>query len=156
MSLALIGPTSPLGLWYKRMTDGDTNTMTRAKNHVEALAHGVRAGGESIIVGGALGAIEAQRGSLDVVLSKTNAKAVLPIDGALAAVGLIGGIAMGGDGVHGPSEDLRNAGAAAAAVFSYRKTKEFVTKRKSMSAHGDGEVSFGEDAIIRAARGEAA
>jgi hypothetical protein len=151
MSLALLGPSSPIGLWYKRITEGDANTMTRAKNHVEGLAHGVRAGGESLIVGGALGAIEAQRGSLDWQPSTNKPQVKIPIDGALAVLGLAGGIAMAGSGVHGPSEDLRNAGAAAAAIFSYRKTKEFVQQRK-MGATAHGDVSFGEDPVLAAAR----
>jgi hypothetical protein len=142
---------SNLRRWVERVQGN--GIMARAEKHLGAGAHAVRQGGESVIVGAALGAIEGQHGTLDISLSKTKPQMVLPADAAVGAVGLIAGVLFAHEEY---GTDLRNAGAAGAAIFSYRKTREFVAARKTKTtatAHGD-DVGFGaeEDPILAAAR----
>jgi hypothetical protein len=129
--------------------------MARAKLHAAAAGQGLRQGGESLLVGGLLGAASVElKTGLDVKK--------VPIDAVVGVLGLVGGAAMAHEefGV-----DLRNAGASALSVFSYRKTQAFLAAKKTaaggtpgFTVHGDDEgfVPHGdigaEDPIIAAAR----
>ncbi len=156
-------------------------TLSPTRKQINAAGQGLRAGGESLLVGGALGAAHAHlKGGLDF-------KGV-PIDAVAGALGLIGGT-LGADEEIG--RDLANAGAAALAVFAFRKvhdlTAEMKLKQSGVTAGGgastgqvriskaqfggdpsasifsrfgrrpvhaaSGGAAFGEDPIVAAARG---
>ena len=125
--------------WLDKVTGGATS-LSRAKGHVSEAAHGVRQYGETVVVASALAAIKTHNSEgLDY-------KGV-PIDGALAAVGLAGSVVLA-DGV---SADLRNAGAAAAAIFTFRKAEQFLVAKKQAKINGEGDMGA-EDPIVAAAR----
>jgi len=142
-----------------------TQFAPRAKHHLTVGGEALRAGGESLIVGSALGAIHASMPTgLDIKVSgKTAAKPVyLPADAVVAAIGLIGSAAMGPNDAVGT--DLRNSGAAAASVFAFRKTADYIAGMRSkknqpaysaLSAHGENDWASdagAEDPIVAAAR----
>lgn len=142
------GQKSAIRRMYERLGGGAM--MGRAKAHAMGTAHAIRQGGEALIVGGALGALHQQKG-LDVSIQ---GKVNVPVDGAVAAVGLVGGIALAHEEY---GADLRNMGSAAAAVFAFRKTAEFVAKKKGQPVRAAGESGFefgteSEDPIVSWAR----
>lgn len=131
-----------------------SSPMARAKLHAAAAGQGLRQGGESLIVGGLLGAASVELATgLDVKK--------VPIDAAIGALGIVGGAALAHEEF---GTDLRNAGAAALAIFSFRKTQTFLAEKKrakgqkpGFEVHGDDEGfvhgDFGaEDPIVAAAR----
>jgi hypothetical protein len=131
--------------FYERMGGG-----VAIKRHVSETAQAVRQGGESAIMGGLLGLIEAEHGSLDV---KFQGKTI-PIDGSLALLGLFGSVVMANDPT-GLSADIRNLSSASLAVFSYRKGKEWREKGKGLThalpGH-HGEQNIPNDPILAAAQ----
>lgn len=144
---------SSIKRWYDSARGG-SSAMARAKLHASAAGQGLRQGGESLLVGGLLGAASVQlKTGLDVKK--------VPIDAAVGVIGLIGGAAMAHEefGV-----DLRNAGAAGLSVFAYRKTQAFLAekakaagKTPGFEVHGDDEGfvngdAGAEDPIVAAAR----
>ena len=68
----------------------------------------------------------------------------VPLDLAVGAAGIVGGLAMANEPV---ARDLRNGGSAGIAIFIFRKTQDFLAakksgvKRSSAKVHGD----FGDD-----------
>ncbi len=139
-----------------------------AKLHLKAAGEGLRAGGESLLVGGGLGALHAHLpGGLDFKK--------VPIDAVAGALGLLAGTFAAQEEI---GKDLANAGAAALAVFAFRKTNDLVTdmqvKRSGVTPGGgavanvagktiskfggeggwaNGSASdIGEDPIVRSAR----
>lgn len=105
-------------------------SLTPSMKQVNAAGQGLRAGGESLLVGGALGAAHAHlKGGLDF-------KGV-PVDAVAGGLFLVGGV-LGADEDVG--RDLANAGAAALAVFAFRKvhdlTAEIKLKRSGVTAGG--------------------
>lgn len=131
--------------FYERMGGG-----VGIKKHVGETAQGIRQGGESLIMGGLLGVIEAEHGSLDVqVQGKT-----VSIDGLLFALGIGGSIVMANDPT-GLSSDIRNLASASGAIFAYRKSKEWRERgrgnAKALPAH-HGDTEFPDDPIMAAAR----
>lgn len=144
---------SAISQWYHKL-GGTAELRDRAKKHIIEGANGLRQGGESLIVGGGLGVLAAQRGSLDVNVKGHN----VPIDGAVGVVGIALGAAMAHEGV---GADLRNAGAAALSVLAYRKGEEWWHARKGgapatakvvvagkPASKVAGEGNFGEDPIV--------
>lgn len=131
---------SNLRAWYDGAMSKHGGALSRAKIHAVESAHAVRQGGESIVTGAALGAIEQSlAGGLDYKR--------IPIDGALAVAGLVGGVMLAHENV---GADLRNVGAAGAAIFSYRKMGQAVAARRNSVAHGESDV--GVDTILEAAK----
>jgi len=144
---------SSIKRWYDSVKGG-SSAMARAKLHAAAAGQGLRQGGESLLVGGILGAASVQlKTGLDVKK--------VPLDAVVGVLGLLGGAAMAHEeyGV-----DLRNAGATGLSVFAYRKTQAFLAekarkagKTPGFEVHGDdegfvhGDVGQ-EDPIIAAAR----
>ena len=143
---------SAIRRWYES-AKGGASAMARAKQHAAAAGQGLRQGGESLLVGGALGALHAAKG-LDIKK--------VPIDAVVGVVGLIGGAAMAHEefGV-----DLRNAGATGLGIFAFRKTFALMAKKRREAGktvagtfEGDDEGfvphgDFGaEDPIVAAAR----
>ncbi len=143
--------------WAASLSGGGVAAAAaRAKLHAAAAGKGLRQGGESLLVGGLLGAASV------ALPTGLDAKKV-PIDAVVAAVGICGGAMMAHEeyGV-----DLANAGAASAAVFAYRKTQDFMAakaraagKKPGFEVHGDDEgfvphgEDFGaEDPVVAAAR----
>ena len=134
--------------------------MARAKLHAVAGAEALRAGGEAAVVGGALGvASVALPNGLDVVVSQNNNKVPkLPIDGAIGAALLVGSVIAAGE-AHGVSHDLRNAGAAAFAIFSFRKSEQYMSKQYRMQGKVPGyqkssEYQISSGATVTSFRGE--
>jgi len=133
---------------------GLTSAATRAKVHAVAAANGVRQGGESLLMGAALAAANVE---LKTGLDVRN----VPIDAVAGGLGILGGVAL----AHTEAgTDLRNMGGAALAVFSFRKTQNFLAEKKrakgqtpGFEVHGDDDEAFqphgdiGEDPIVRAA-----
>src|ERR1700690_3090117 len=102
---------SAIRRWYESMGGG-----AGLKRHGTETAQAVRQGGESGLMGAALGLIEAERGSLDIEVGRYN----VPVDGVAAAVGLLGSVMMANEAT-GLSADLRNLGSSALSVLAYRK-----------------------------------
>lgn len=134
--------------WLEKVT-GTEHSIARLGAHATETGHTLMQYGESVLVGGAMGAIQASRPEgLDYKK--------VPIDGAVAAIGAIAGVATANEA----SVGLRNAGAAAAAIFTFRKTDAFIKAKKtagSATAHGEGDMGSdgdigAEDPIIAAAR----
>jgi hypothetical protein len=117
-----------------------SSLMGRSSAHLRSTGATVRQGGESILVGGLLGYahVELPNG-LDIKVP--NSKISIPLDGAVAAIGMLGGIALANEegGV-----DLRNAGASAASVFAFRKAYDFAAEKKKASGGHPGGT-FGAD-----------
>jgi len=134
--------------------------MAKAKRHAIETAHTVRGGAESALTGAALGAVHASMANgLDYVvkpaqgagtvpgpdgtLAPAREAITVPIDGLIAAAGLVGAIAMAGesDGISGSgvSADLRNVGMTALGVFAFRKSADLVAAKRRK----DGKPSGG-------------
>ena len=118
---------SALRTWYEKML-GET-PLARTKSHVAHGMHAVRASGESLVIGGALGLLDCKlKSGLDVpVYTDKSGKAhTAPLDGAIAAIGAIAGTAMANEEY---GKDLINVGAGAAAIFAYRKSRDFMAAK---------------------------
>jgi hypothetical protein len=120
----------------------------KGKSHIESAGTTIRQGGESLLVGGALGAIHGTVG-LD--------QKGVPLDGVAAAVALGAAIAFPN---HPNVDEARNAGAVALGILGFRKTDELVRRKGggSSKVHGDetspgADVGADEDPVVRAARG---
>ncbi len=144
---------SAIRRWYES-AKGGSNAMARAKLHAAAAGHGLRQGGESLVIGGILGAAHTQlKTGLDVKK--------VPIDAVVGVLGLVGGAALAHEDY---GVDLRNAGSAALAVFAFRKTHDVLAEKMRQQGKtpgsaaattpaANGENDFGaEDPIVKAAR----
>lgn len=138
-----------------RSGGGLSRYMPRQKHAVAGLA-AVRQSGEALLTGAVLGAIKAESktNSLDMVMgdpTKTHLR--VPIDGALAAVATIAQIGLAGEP---GSADAGNIAAGGWAVLAFRKTDEFVAKRKAAAGTGGTTAAvhgdFGADPILAASR----
>ena len=121
--------TSHSPSWTDRYIKG--NALGSAKKHVESGAQAVRQGGEALLVGALLAAIDVYgpKGGLDIPLDKSH-KYAMPIDGAIGVAGLIAGVVLAGEEF---APDMRNAGATAMGIFAYRKSQNYlaIMARKS-------------------------
>lgn len=144
---------SPISKWFESMKSRGTSVYGHHRHHIEKAAGVVRQGGESIVVGGLLGALATQR-SLDyaVKVSATNTLNI-PIDGAVGVMALAASMVPSLSEVHA---DLKNAGSAALAVAAFRKTQVLLNTKRATVAHGEfGTGSWGaegEDPLIAVAR----
>ena len=108
--------------------------------------HALRAGGEALILGGALGALDAKLGTpgksgLDVNVP-VGAGYSVPIDGVLGVVGMVASAVPALDII---SDDARTAGIIGIASWSQRQAKEWVNKTPtSPSVQGE----YGEDPVL--------
>ena len=149
-NLAVSGSGSAITRMMNAVRSGG---MQRARSTAVATGHTLRQGGESALVGGLLGAAHVQLpNGLD---HKVGAHTV-PVDGVVAGLGLVAGIALS-DQEFGP--DMRNMGAAAMAIFTFRKGAELYAKKvgkvvPALSAHGEDDygTEIGEDPIVALAR----
>lgn len=110
----------------------------KAIAHASATLSAMRQGGESLITGGALGALHAH-------LPEGLDYKKVPIDGAVAAVGLLGSIVAVHDESH---RDARNVGSAAAAVFAFRKAHDFVVEKKIASGTATAKPAGGSTSKV--------
>jgi hypothetical protein len=154
---------SAVARWFDKMRGGGIQqTFSRYRGHVAESGHALRQSGESVVVGGLLGATHAAfKDGLDL-------GGKVPLDAVVGVAGMLGGVAMANDGV---GADLRNAGAAGLSVFAFRKgyslTAEVRAKKglapgAKLGAHGDSDYTdidgniadddMGEDPIVAAAR----
>lgn len=145
---------SPITRWFEQMKGRGSNLYHAHKGHIEKAAGVGRQAGESLVVGGILGAIATQR-SLDyaVKISPTNTLSV-PIDGAVGVLALAASMVPSLKEAH---DDLKNAGSAAVAVAAFRKTQQLMHTKAATVAHGElGMGGFGaetgEDPLIAMAR----
>lgn len=114
--------------WYtSNVVEGDAATMV--KLHASAAAEGVRATGESAVMGSLLGAFHAvNKTGLDVTVPGTSHK--VPVDAIGALLGLAGGVAAA-SAPHGMGKTVANAGAACAAVYGFRQVNDLIAKLKA-------------------------
>lgn len=148
---------SPISRWFAEMKGKSSSALHGFHGHhkatIDKAAGVVRQGGESVVVGGLLGALATQR-SLDysVKVSATNTLNI-PIDGAIGALALAASMVPALKEVH---QDLKNAGSAALAVSAFRKTQVLMHTKAATVAHGEmGSGSWGsegEDPLIAVAR----
>jgi hypothetical protein len=148
---------SPIVKWFENMKARGHTTFHA---HRDSIVHGadvMRQGGESLVVGGVLGAIAHSRPlDMNVKLSATNTISV-PLDGAAGAVAL--GLSMLPT-FKDVRTDLKNAGSAALSVASFRKVQALMNaKAAKTGATHHGELGMGagaqwgaEDPLIAAAR----
>ena len=127
---------SGMRAWIDRTIAAGGNTPESARSiaklHAVAAIEGVRATGESAIVGGILGAIHATLpNGLDIPVK--SAKMNIPADGAGAILGLLAGV-MAAQEPHGIGRSLQQAGATCAAVFAFRKTNDLIVEMKIKSS----------------------
>lgn len=126
---------SGIRTWWNSVSG--SGRLERAHKHVQSGGHVLRAGGESLIVGAGLGAIDAKlKGGLDQPLGK-DGKHHVPIDAALGVGAAIVAVAMAHEEV---GTEFRNISATALSIFGYRKGKEFVSE-KLKSKEGGGKAS---------------
>ena len=147
---------SAIRAWYDRVKSGG-NMAAKAKAVASSGAHGMRAGGESLLMGGILGAA-----SVELKTGLDYKK--VPVDAVVGVLGILGSVGLAATEGAEYSADLRNSGAAALAIFSFRKTQDLLAEKKrkkggvpgfeaakQVAAHGESD--FGEeDPIIAAAR----
>jgi hypothetical protein len=165
MSLYGGEPKSALRKWYEKI-GGHQGAMQRAKVHVVSGGNAIRQSGEAIVVGGALGALNSHRGSLDFHLRMGGRVHEIPIDAVIGVVGVGAAVVLAHENV---SDDLRNSGAAALTVFAYRKAQDYMNARNNGSmpaqlmapptvmpaapaAAGATVAAHGEDPIIALAK----
>lgn len=115
---------SAIKRWYERLTGKSVTALGHAKAHVVQSGHVLRQYGESLVVGGLLGALHAELpNGLDIEVGGKKA----PIDGMLAAAGAVASIAF----PHSPlSCEAANAGASGATIWAFRMINEHQAKKK--------------------------
>ncbi len=134
---------SQLARWVETV-GGTPDALARSVEGIGGFSAALRQGGESIVVGGALGAIHGMSANgLDGLND-------VPADAVLGAASLATSIFAPAT----VSPELRNAGAAAITVFAFRKTAAFVAeKRASAAMSGECDMEGEDDALIEAAKG---
>ena len=134
------GGKSSLRAFYDKVTSGLSMAQKPVQHAVE-LGRNIRQTGESALVGAGLGALHAYKGLDQMVSGKK-----VPVDAALAAAGIIAAVAAP---YHEITPELRNIGASAASVYSFRKAYEFVIKKNneptSSKMHGEGDSDGCDD-----------
>ena len=128
----------------ERAFDRLRESKDKGEFHAIEAMKGVRQVAESGIVGGVLGALHASRkNGLDMPIGTPaagQAQRMVPVDAALMVLGFAGGVFMATE-PHGTGKTAMNASAAAAAVFMFRQTNDFMTKltiKKSGITPGGG------------------
>lgn len=135
---------SSIRRWYESSQGpGGGNPIALAKLHAKSAGEGLRAGGESLLIGGALGAFHAKSATgLDVKK--------VPIDAVVGAMGLVAGTMLAQEEV---GKDLQNAGAAALAVYAFRKTNDLVVgamiKAAGLTPGGGATIPAGMKTITK-------
>lgn len=132
---------------------GSGSALDRVRAAAVTSGEAIRQGGESVVVGAVLGAAHVY---LPQGLNmKVGQKVNVPIDAAAGALLMGAAVLMSDEPV---AEDLRNAGASALSVFSFRKTYEVLAKKRAPGGKFAGEDGWfagadpSEDPVIAAAR----
>ena len=121
--------------YWDNARGGGSRGLARVGRHLRGGAQVLRQGGESAIVGAALGALHVELPTgLD---AHVGSSPPIPVDAVVAVAGLGGAILMAHDAY---SDDMRNAGAAAATVFAFRKTHDFLAARAASKGITPGSV----------------
>jgi hypothetical protein len=133
--------------WLTKISQSSGTAMAKAKKHGEQGSRAVAMIGEGALTAAGLAAINVYRnqgldmrvgkGSRDPKTGVTKHMSV-PIDGALAAVGIVASIVAHPTAPNEASHIL-NVGSAAATVWAFRKSQEFMAKsyaKKNMMAPG--------------------
>jgi hypothetical protein len=156
---------SAISRWFDKMKGGGgMQRLSQYRGNLVEGGHALRQSGESVVVGGILGAAHA---ALDKGLDLGGK---VPLDAVVGVMGMIGGVAMANEGI---GADLRNAGASGLSVFAFRKGFDLtaeVRAKKGLAPGGkfgakiagdsdytdaDGYTAdddMGEDPIIAAAK----
>src|ERR1700745_966242 len=125
--------------WHNSQVE-PRNAATMVKLHASAAAEGIRGTGEAVVIGSVLGAIHAMSPTgLDVKIPSSTAH--LPVDAAIAVVGLIGGIGAVA-APHGTGKTLANAGQTAAGIYAFRQTNDLIAKIKEKRAGATGGTNI--------------
>lgn len=132
---------SPLRQFVDRLQAAHT-AASGISPYARAGLHTLRAGGTSLLTGGALGLIDGKWG-LDY-------RGKHPIDGYLALAAAAATMVLAND-PDGLGIEARSVMSVSAGIFAYRKGKAFAEKHKTASVHSDVETD--EDPILAAARG---
>jgi hypothetical protein len=114
--------------WYDRMAAQALghSKIEQAGVHMIEGAQVIRQGGESLLTGGLLGFLHVElKGGLDMQMGNST----VPVDGAMAVLGLGGAIAAATHPT-GIATDMRNIGGTALGIFSFRKTLELLGEKK--------------------------
>lgn len=123
--------------------DSQQSKKARAMLHARSAGETLRSGGESLVVGAGLGALHA---TLETGLDYKK----VPIDAAAAGLLMVAGVVCATEEF---GKDLSNAGAAAAAVFAFRKSNDLVLDyqlKKSGAAPGGGADRWTPNKISKA------
>lgn len=142
--------------WADVVTMGGATDLLRSSErslgvgHVAAALHSVRASGESLVIGGILGAVSGS-GGLD--------RGGVPVDLAGGGVAIAAGVALAHSEL---GITLRTVGHTAVGIYGFRKVEEWLGVRKK-SSFGDDFADtvdpnsqsddWGSDPIVEAARG---
>lgn len=140
------GTKSSLRKWWDANKD---SKIVQAKLHVAAAGQGIRAGGEALFVGGALGAVHA--------LSPTGLDVKkVPVDAVGGALAIVASVGLAHTEV---GADLRNAGTTALGIFAFRKThdmtREIQLKKAGITPGGGAATPSGIGPAISKVAGEA-
>lgn len=128
---------------YEGLTGGVTSAATQhVTGYVRETGNAIRQGGEALLTGGVLGLIDAEHG-LDNGLG---IGPKFPIDGALAAAGLLGRIFLAHES-YGVSQDLGNIGSDALSIYTFRKAKEWRENKHGGKTTTHGESDTDDDLV---------
>jgi hypothetical protein len=106
-------------------------------SHLRATGKLARQVGEESAMGAAYGYIDAKMG-LDV--------GKVPIDGSTGIISSLGAIAAGDSWI---GTEARNVASASFTVLSFRKMKDFYSKKRSAGASVTGDNDMEEDPVLR-------
>ena len=150
-----MSPDAKTGVLDKVFEGIKSTGIEQVKSHALAAGHVVRSAGESVIVAGALAAAHVElKNGLDVAITlpgQSGKGAVVALDGAVAALGLIGSVALS---QHEVGTDLRNAGNTGLSIFTFRKTFAFLSTKKKLAGGipGGTFAGEGEEAAVQSVR----
>lgn len=122
-------PKSTLRKWYEGMTGGPSTGMGITRKHVSMTGEVVRASGESLLVGGILGAAHAElKDGLDVKFNVGQQAVSIPVDLVVGLAGMGGSILLANED-SGVANDMRNAAASALSILAFRKSYGFMAAK---------------------------
>lgn len=143
-------PQSPIRRWLSSVTAGRSITPYGVTEHLATGMSAARQTGESVVVGGLLGALHA---TLPTGLDIKG----MPVDATLGALAMLTAVAMPSEAM---TEDLKNAGACGITTYAFRQTYKLLTQKRIAKGEAPSDVPSvtritgeeDEDPIIRAAR----
>lgn len=119
---------SSIRRWMENLSD--VGRMAQVGSVAHAGMHAVRTSGESVVVGGLLGAAHSElKTGLDVKK--------VPMDGVAGLVAAIASVAVA-DGPDGVSADARNVAGSCFSVLSFRKTYDLLAEKRMAAGKAPG------------------